>query len=122
MHPFLRQRIEINRQGGDEGLAFAGFHLGDHAPVQNDPAHQLNIEMALAERAFGGLAHGRKSLDEKFVEFAPLFELGAEAGGLRAQFLIRKRREARLGVVDEVDERMQAFDVAVVGGTEKPPG
>ena len=60
------ERIEIGRKGGDEGLAFAGPHLGDGAFVQHHAADELHIEMALAERALGGLADGRESRHENF--------------------------------------------------------
>ena len=38
------ERVEINRQGGDERLAFAGGHFGDLALVQGDAADELHVE------------------------------------------------------------------------------
>jgi hypothetical protein len=52
--------VQINRERGDQGLDFAGLHLGDVALVQNHAADELNVEMALAESAFCGLADGRE--------------------------------------------------------------
>jgi hypothetical protein len=46
--PFAGKRVQIDRQGGDERLAFAGLHLGDLALMQHHAADQLNVEMALA--------------------------------------------------------------------------
>ena len=74
MHALAGQRVEIDRQGRDQRLAFAGLHLGDHAAMQHDPAHQLHVEMALAERALRGLAHRRERLDEQIVEFGAVGE------------------------------------------------
>jgi hypothetical protein len=50
------ERVEIDRQRGDQRLAFAGLHLGDLALMQDHAAHQLHVEMALAERALRRLA------------------------------------------------------------------
>ena len=62
------ERVEIDRQRGDQGLAFAGPHLGDLALVQDHAADQLHVEMALAERALGGLAHGGEGLGQDVVQ------------------------------------------------------
>ena len=44
MHAAAGQGVEINRQGGDQGLAFAGGHFGDLALVQGDAADQLDVK------------------------------------------------------------------------------
>ena len=44
MHAPAGQGVEINRHGGDQGLAFAGGHFRDLALVQGDAAHQLHVE------------------------------------------------------------------------------
>ncbi|OPZ84634.1 MAG: hypothetical protein BWY76_01761 [bacterium ADurb.Bin429] len=38
------QRMQIERGRGDQGFAFAGFHLGNHPLVQDDAADQLLVE------------------------------------------------------------------------------
>src|SRR2546426_7313363 len=38
-----RQRVEVERQGGDERLAFAGRHLRDLPLVQYDAPDQLHV-------------------------------------------------------------------------------
>ena len=62
------QRIQIERQGGDQRLAFAGAHLGDLALVQDQPADQLHIVVALADGALGGLPHGGKGFRQEFIQ------------------------------------------------------
>ena len=74
MDALAGERVEIDRQGRDQGLAFAGLHLGDHAAMQHDAAHQLHVEMALAERAFGRLAHGGEGIGQQIVELRPIGE------------------------------------------------
>ena len=38
------ERVEINRHGGDERLAFAGGHFGDLAQMLGDAADELHVE------------------------------------------------------------------------------
>ena len=71
------KRVEIDRQGRDQGLAFAGLHLGDHAAMQHDAAHQLHVEMALAERALGRLAHGGEGVGQEVVELGAVCRAAA---------------------------------------------
>ena len=68
VHASRRQGVEIDRQRRDQRLAFAGLHLGDHAPVQHDAAEELHVEMALAERSLRRLADGGEGVDQKIVE------------------------------------------------------
>ena len=62
------ERVQVDGEGGDERLAFAGLHLGDRALVQHHAADELHVEMALAERSLGGLAHRREGRHENVVE------------------------------------------------------
>ena len=68
VHAPARERVEVRRQRGDERLALAGLHLGDPAEVQRGAAHELHVEVALAEHPAAGLAHGRERLGEEVVE------------------------------------------------------
>ena len=45
------ERVEVERQGGGERLAFAGLQLGDLALVQDDAADELDVVRALADLA-----------------------------------------------------------------------
>ena len=68
VHAAAGERIEIDGKRRDQRLAFAGLHLGDLAFVQDHAADQLHVEMALAERALGGLAHGGEGGNQNVVE------------------------------------------------------
>ena len=63
-----RERVEDGRQRRDEGLALAGPHLGDLALVEDRGAHQLDVEMAHAERPLHGFAGHREGLGQDVVE------------------------------------------------------
>ncbi len=90
--------------------------------MQHDAAHQLHVEMALAERALGGLAHRGEGLGQDVVELRPVGEPLLELRGSRAQLVVGQRRQLRLQLVDRGDDVRQALDVAIVGGAEQPPG
>ena len=62
------ERIQIHGKRGDQGFTFAGFHFGDHAGVQNNAAHQLHIEMALAKGALRCFPHSGESFWQKVVD------------------------------------------------------
>ncbi len=68
VHAAAGQGIQVGGQRGDQRFAFAGFHFGDFAFVQDDAADQLHVEMAHAERAAAGFAHQRKGRDNGRLE------------------------------------------------------
>ena len=84
MHAAAGERVEIDRQRRDQRLAFAGLHLGDLAFVQDHAADQLHVEMALAERALGRLAHGGEGRHQDVVERLAV-------GDLRLEVSVRAR-------------------------------
>ena len=71
VHALGRQGIEVGRQGGDQGLALAGAHLGDLAVVQHHAADELDVEVAHAQGADAGLAHHGEGLGQQVVELVP---------------------------------------------------
>ena len=108
MHAAAGERVEIDRQRRDQRLAFAGLHLGDPAFVQDHAADQLHVEMALAERALAGLAHGREGRHQDVVERLAVGDLFLELLGARAQLPRRRASRARFERVDRVHARLIA--------------
>ena len=68
VHAAAAERIEDRRQRRHQGLALAGLHLGNRPVMEHHAADQLNVEMALAERAPGRLAHDREDLRQDLLE------------------------------------------------------
>ena len=97
------ERIEIDRERRDQGLTLAGLHLGDLAAVERDAADQLDVVMALAERADGRFAHRREGFGQKIVELGAVAEALAEDFGLGAQLLVRQSGDGRFETVDRID-------------------
>ncbi len=132
MDPAAGQRVQVERQRGDQRLAFAGAHLGDLALVQDQSADQLDIVVALADGAFGGLAHGRKGFRQELIQHS-LFDLAAflivldtfdfcgqalaELVRLGAQGFITEGFEFRLQRIDLFHDIGGLFDFTFIGVT-----
>ena len=116
------ERIQVDRERCDQRLAFAGLHLGDVALVQHHAADQLNVEMALAERPLGGLAHRGEGGHQQVVQRLALGELLLELGGAGLERLVGEFRDLGLQRVDRVDAGLISLHPPVVGGAEKLAG
>jgi hypothetical protein len=114
--------VEVDRQGGDQRLAFAGLHLGDLALVQDHAALELHIEVALAERALGRLAHHGEGLDQEVVQGLALGQPLAEFRRLGTQLLVAELGKLRLECVDLRHRLVEAFDDAIIGCAEQASG
>ncbi|OLC67603.1 MAG: hypothetical protein AUH78_27720 [Gemmatimonadetes bacterium 13_1_40CM_4_69_8] len=77
------ERVQVERQRGDKGLALTRRHLGDPALVQHDPADQLHVigdhvpgelvrchDHLGAEQPPARFAHGGKGFGEQLVQGA----------------------------------------------------
>ena len=74
--------------------------------MQHDAAHQLHVEMALAQGALGRLAHGGEGVEQDVVEALALGQALAQPGGARPQLVVAQRLERRLELVDRGDDRL----------------
>ena len=68
VHALARQGVEVGRQGGHQGLALAGFHLGDTALVQDDAADELHPVGAHAQHALVRLPADGEGLGQDVVQ------------------------------------------------------
>ena len=102
------ERVEEDRQRGDERLALAGLHLGDRAVVQHHAADQLHVEVAHAERALAGLAAEREGLVQQVVERLAVARALAQRVGLLAQLVVLEQLHLGLDRVDALDALLVA--------------
>ena len=86
------------------------------------PPIELNIEMALAERALGGLAHGGEGRHQQVVEVGAVGDLLLEVVGAGPQRLVGERRDLLFQGVDVFDPRLIAANPPFVGGAEQLAG
>jgi len=87
--------------------------------VEDHAADQLDIEMPLAERAFGGLAHRGKSLRQDVFQGLALGQPFLEGGRHRPQFFVRFSDKTGLQGVDFRHIGPKPLQLAFVGRTEE---
>ena len=109
VHALAGNSVEIASQRGDEGLTFAGLHLGDVALVQCHGANKLHVKVAHTHGALGSLTHGGKGLGEHVVERLAVGVTLAELIGLAAEFLLGHLLKLGLKTVDLVDDLVVAL-------------
>src|SRR5918992_5327801 len=103
--------VEDDRERGGERLALAGLHLGDRAVVQDHAADQLDVEVALAERAPAGLAGEREALEQEVVQRLPVEVPLAQRGVAFAQLVVRLELQLGLVVVDAGDVPLEILEL-----------
>ncbi len=90
--------------------------------MQHHAADQLHVEMALADGALGGLAHGGEGFRDQILKRRPILHPRAERFGACPQSLVGKRRHLRLERVDFGNYRRIFLELAVVGAAEDLAG
>ena len=127
------QGVEVEGQGGDEGLAFTGRHLSDLVLVEGDAADELDVEMhhlpgqlmvahdgGGAAEAAGGVLDDGESLREEGVEGFAFSVALLELLGLGAELVIRQFLVLGLEGVDPLDEgRALSEEFPVVAAREE---
>jgi hypothetical protein len=114
VHAAPGKRIEIDRQGRHQRLAFAGLHLGDTALVQDHAADELHVEMPLPQGPFRSLATGGEGLDQNVVQARSVRDLLPERVGARPQRVVGELLELTLQRVDLRHPRQIALDPPLV--------
>jgi hypothetical protein len=71
VHAVAGDRVQVRRQRRHQGLALTGAHLGDVAQVQRGAAHDLHVEVTLAEDPLRRLAHGGEGLGIRSSRVSP---------------------------------------------------
>ncbi len=84
------ERVEVDRQHTGQGLALTGLHLRGLAEVECGTAHELDVEVPLAEHPLRRLADHRERLREKLVQRLAVGVARAELVGLRLQVGVRE--------------------------------
>ena len=88
VHALSRQGVEVGGQGGHQGLALAGLHLGDAALVEDDAADELHPVGLHAQHAPGRLPAGGEGLGQDVVQTLAIGDALLEFGGLGLELLV----------------------------------
>ena len=118
VNALARQRVQIDRQGRDQGFSFTGLHLGDFALVQHHSADQLDVEMAHVQGAAAGFARDGERLDQYIVERGALREFFLEFDGLMGELLVGELLDGGFQIVDRGYQRPHRLDLACVPRAE----
>ena len=111
---FAGEGVEVDGEGGDEGFAFAGAHLGDVAGVEDHAAEELLVEVAHAGGAAGSLAHDGEGFGQQVVEAFAGRETAFELGGLAGQRGVAEFLDVGFEGVDLFHVFHQALDFPLV--------
>jgi hypothetical protein len=114
VHALALEGVQVGGEGGDEGLALAGLHLRDHAPVQRNPPDQLHVEVAHSEDAPSRLAGGGEDLGQEIVEGRSFSEAPAELHGPCGELGVGQILEPGLEGPDVLDEGAKALELPLV--------
>ena len=108
------QGVQDDREGGHERLPLAGPHLGDPALVEDDAAHQLDVEGTHVEDALPGLPDDGERLGEKVVQRLAVLDPLAEFGDLRGEPVVGERADRGLERVHPVHGRADPVEDPLV--------
>jgi len=130
--------VEIKRKRGDEGLAFAGGHLGNLALVQGNATDELHVVVdhvprelmvtdyhRAATQAAGTVFDDGKGLGQNLVKGLPGFQAGAELVRLGAELVIREQLVLLFELVDAGDDgpaRFEELTIMAAGKFLEQPG
>ena len=112
------QPLKVGGEKTDEGFALTGLHLGDVALVQGRTAHDLNVEVTLAEYSPGRLTHRREGLRKQPVQVLAVVETLTEVGGLSRQLVVAHGDVVLLDAVDLADNAVESADDLAFTGVQ----
>jgi hypothetical protein len=118
MHAFASESVEVNGKGCHQGLTFAGLHFGYAAFMKHHAADELDVEMALSQRALGGFAHGGEGRSQQIIERDAFRELRPELDGSGAKLGIGQLFNLGLQCVDRRNAAVVLLYFSVVGCAE----
>src|SRR5947207_11492516 len=101
-------------------LVVPSLHPGVLSFVQHQSADQLDVEVALADGALGGLARTREGLGQKVVERLSAQVALAQSLVALAELVIALELELRLEVVDARDALLEELELLALAETQGP--
>ena len=86
--------------------------------MERRPAHQLDVEVALADHPASGLAGDGERLDGDVVEVGTVGESLPELAGLGPQVVVGQLLDLRLERVDVGDHALEGLELLALSGAE----
>ena len=119
MDPPAGEGVEVGGEGGHQGLAFAGLHLGDAALVEDDAADELHPVGLHAQHPPGGLPAGGKGLRQQVVQALPVLVAVLELLGLGLELFVRQGGVLGVQGLDLIDDGGDGLQFLLRTGTEE---
>ena len=119
MDALAGQRVQVSRQSGHKGLALAGLHLGDVAPVEGDAAGELHREVLHVQHAPGSFPADGESIGQDIVQRFAVGQPLLQRGGLGLQLGIGHGLILRLQRQNFFHDRVDLFQLFVRKSTEE---
>ncbi len=119
VHALASDRVEVGGQHAGQGLSLTGLHFGDIAEVQRGAAHQLHVEVPLAEGALGTFAGSREGLRQQFVQGFTVGVAAFELVGLAPQLGVGERDDVLFKLVDVRCDGAQTLEHFALAGAEQ---
>ena len=104
MHPLAGEGVEVGGEGGHQGLALAGLHLGDAALVEDDAADELHPVGLHAQHPPGGLPAGREGLGQQGVQALAVLVAVLELLGFGLELFVRQGGVLGVQGLDLIDD------------------
>ena len=117
--PPAGEGVEVGGEGGHQGLALAGLHLGDAALVENDAADELHPVGLHAQHPPGGLPAGGKGLGQQVVQALAVLVAVLEFLCLGLELFIRQGGVLPVQGLDLIDDGSDGFDFPLRVGPEE---
>ena len=114
MDAVTNQPVQIDGQCRNKGLALAGLHLGNPAPVQCCTAHQLNVVVPLANHPMRGFANRGERVHHQVVGALPIVEASAKFVGLGFERVVTKGHVFGAQCVHGIDDVGDGFQPLAV--------
>jgi len=118
VHAAAGQRVQVDRQGRHQRLAFTGAHFGDLALVQGDAGGHLHVEVAHAEHPPACFAHHREGFGQQVVEAGAGGKAFLELAGLGGQFGVGKFFQSAFKRTDRGDGLDVCLEHPVIAAAE----
>ena len=118
VHALAGQGVQVGGQGGHQGLALAGLHLGDAALVQDDAADDLHRVGTHAQHPPVGLPAGGEGLGQDVVQGLSILEALFEFTGLGLELVVAEGLVLLLQGQDLVHQRHDGLDLPLGAGAE----
>ena len=117
--PPARQSIQVSGQNGNQGLAFAGLHLGDTALMQHNAANELDGVGPQTDDPVRRLPDSRESLWEQLVQSLPCLQPVLEGLGLAPQLFLAHLLILGFQSQDGIYHRLDLFDFTLGTGSKQ---